>query len=196
MPRSFRRLLLIASLAGFLTGAGAGEPPSGWWSRLKVRDLQGDPLQLGGRWIVLVFLSPECPVANADIPVLNALAAEFAPHGFSFVGAYADPNLRLPDLRQHAADYHLAFATADDRDQLLVRATGATYTPEVFVFSRDGMLLYRGRIDDRVVDLDTARPTATRQDLREVLAALDAGRPVPFASQHGFGCAIPQTVKP
>jgi thiol-disulfide isomerase/thioredoxin len=188
--------LVAFCFAGFMTSASAAGPDSTWWPRLNVHDLQGEPLQPAGRWVVLVFLSPECPVANADIPVLNALATEFAPQGISFIGVYADPNLKLPELRQHAADYHLTFATADDRAQQLVRATGATYTPEVFVFSRDGALLYRGRIDDRVVDLDTARPAATRQDLREVLSALAAGRSVPFARQRGFGCAIPQLVKP
>jgi hypothetical protein len=124
---------------------------------------------------VIVFLSPECPVANADVPVLNALAAEFAPRGFSFVGAYADPALSLADLRRHAAGYRLAFPAVDDRARRLVRAAGATFTPEVCVFSRAGALLYRGRIDDRVEDYGAARPSATHEDLREVLAALAAG---------------------
>jgi hypothetical protein len=111
------------------------------------------------------------------------------------VGVYVDPTLALPALRRHAADYHLAFATADDRVQRLVRATGATYTPEVFVFSPDGARLYRGRIDDRVGDFGEARPAATKQDLREVLSALATGQAGPFEDHPGFGCAIPQPVK-
>ena len=193
MSSLLRRLFIIVSLTGFLSAA---EPSSAWWRRLDVHDLQGVPLKADGRWIVLVFLSPECPVANADIPVLNALAGEFAPRGFSFVGAYVDPNTGLAEFRRHAADYHLALAPADDRDQRLVRLTGATYTPEVFVYARDGSLLYRGRIDDRVEDFSSARPAATHQDLRDVLVALASGQAGPFPNQRGFGCAIPRLVKP
>ena len=196
MCRSLRRLFLVISVTWLPLAVSAADAGSDWWDGLNVRDLQGAQLHPRGRWIVVVFLSPECPVANADIPVLNALAGEFAPKGVSFVGAYADPNLELPALREHASAYRVAFETADDRRQRLVHATGATYTPETFVFSADGSLLYRGRIDDRVESLDAARPAATRQDLREVLDALVAGRSGPFPSQPGFGCTIPQRVKP
>lgn len=191
MTRSFRRLLLVLCLLG-LQGRAAGP---GWWEQLSVRGLDGTILAPGGRWIVLVFLSPECPVANADIPVLNTLAAEFAPAGFSFVGAYADPTLPFADLRRHAAEFHLGFPAADDREQRLVHAAGATRTPEVCVFSRAGALLYRGRIDDRVEDFGAARPRAAHEDLRDVLTALAAGRPGPFANRPGFGCSIPEPAR-
>jgi len=192
MPRLIRRLLLAACL---LPLAASAAPPEGW-GRLEVRDLDGRPLDPAGRWLVVVFLSPECPVANAEIPALNALAAEFGPHGVAFVGAYADPTLATADLRRHTHDYQLAFPAADDRTQRLKRAAGATCTPEVGVFARDGTLLYRGRIDDRVEDFGAARPVATREDLREVLTALLAGRPGPFPFRPGFGCAIPAPAAP
>jgi hypothetical protein len=191
MPRLFSGL--IAALCLLAPAARAAE--MGWWRQLDVRGLDGAALTPAGRWIVVVFLSPECPVANADIPVLNALAREFGPRGATFVGAYADPTLTLPELRRHATDYRLQYSLVDDRDQRLARAAGATYTPEVCVYSRDGALLYRGRIDDRVGGFGAARPAATREDLREVLAALVAGRPGPFPSQPGFGCALPAPVR-
>jgi len=196
MFRLLRCLFLVAGLPGLLrVSAPAREPAPDWWGGLAVRDLSGAPVPLTGRWIVVVFISPECPVANGAIPVLNALAADFAPDGVSFVGAYADPSLAPAVIRKHAAEYRIDFATADDRDQRLARATQAAYTPEAFVFSRDGTLLYRGRIDDRVRDFGAARPRAAHQDLREVLSALVAGRPVPFATRPGFGCSIPDPVR-
>lgn len=189
------RLLFLLSLC--LAGpAAASEPGSSWWNRLEARDLSGAPLPANGKWIVLVFLSPECPLANADVPVLNRLAADFAPSGVAFVGVYADPTLGLATLKRHAAEFRLAFPVVDDRAQRLRRFTGATYTPEVLVYSAAGTLAYRGRIDDRVTDFGPARPAATHEDLRDVLAALTAGRAAPFAERPGFGCAIPEAVKP
>jgi len=135
-------------------------------------------------------------VSNASIPVLNHLAAEFGPQGFTFVGAYVDPTADLAALRSHAADYSLALIAADDRAHRLARLAGATYTPEAVVFTAAGARVYDGRIDDRVGSLGASRPAATHQDLRDVLLALAAGRPGPFKGVTGYGCAIPEAVAP
>lgn len=195
MFRLFRSMFFLAGMLGFLGAAVAQETAEGWWTRLDVHDLDGAPLTAKGRWIVVVFISPECPVANASIPVLNALAREYVAAGVEFVGVYADPTLDASLLRRHAADYRLAFSTADDRSQKLVHWTGATYTPETFVFSHDGALLYRGRIDDRVTGFSASRPAATHEDLHDILRALTAEKPVPFTSRPGFGCSIPEVKK-
>jgi hypothetical protein len=184
-------LLAVVLLSGV---AAAQNPP--WWAGLGVRDLKGGPLAVKGRWIVVVFLGQECPVSNVAISTLNRLAAEFGPRGFDFVGAYVDATADLPALREHAAAYAVGFATADDRAHRLVNAAGATYTPEVAVFTPQGARLYRGRIDDRVGDFGAARPTAAHQDLRDALAAIAAGRPIPSDGRHGFGCAIPELAVP
>lgn len=191
MFRLIRRLLIAGLLALPAFSAAADG-----WGKLGLRDLDGRPLNPAGRWLVVVFLSPECPVANAEIPVLNALAADFGRSGVSLVGAYADPALATDDLRRHVRDYRLGFPVADDRRQQLKRAAGATRTPEACVFNRAGELLYRGRIDDRVEDYGAARPRATQEDLRNVLTALLAGQTGPFRFQPGFGCAIPPAAAP
>ncbi|HVU17799.1 MAG TPA: redoxin domain-containing protein [Candidatus Didemnitutus sp.] len=191
MSRPLRCLLLCACLGGLPGGAIAAD----WWTNLARRDLDGAALSSGPHWIAVVFISPECPVANAEIPVLNDLAAGFSGRGVLIVGAYADPTLDPKDLRRHATEYGLKFPTTDDRDHRLVRLAHATYTPEVCVFDREGKIIYRGRIDDRADGYGAARPKATEEDLREVLSALVAGRPVPFAEKPGFGCSIPGTAE-
>jgi hypothetical protein len=192
--RRWTTAVLALSLCALAADAPPGAP--GWWRRLAIRDLNGAPLRPASPRIVVVFLSTECPVSNTYIPVLNRLAADFSPRGFAFVGAYVDPESDLPSLREHARSYAISFATADDRAHRLVRAASAKITPEVAVFSDEGAVLYRGRIDDRVGDLGFARPAATHNDLREVLEAIAAGKPGPFPSRPGFGCFIPERVGP
>jgi hypothetical protein len=186
--------LLALALPGLAVAAETPPLAPHWWRQLAVRDLDGAPLRPAGQRIVVVFLSAECPVSNTYIPVMNRLAADFSRHGFSFVGAYVDPESELPSLREHARSFAIAFPTADDRGQRLARAASATITPEVAVFSPDGAVLYRGRIDDRVGDLGFARPAAVHNDLRDVLEAIAAGKPGPFPSKPGFGCFIPERV--
>jgi hypothetical protein len=141
-------------------------------------------------------MGQECPVSNASVPVLNKLASEFGPKGFSFVAAYVDPTADTASLRAHAADYGIRFPVADDRGHALVRRGGASYTPEVVVFNIQGERLYSGRIDDRVGDRGASRPVAAHEDLREVLVAIEAGSRGPFESKPGYGCSIPEAVRP
>jgi hypothetical protein len=188
-------MLLLSALA---LGCFASEAPPGppqWWRQLAVRDLDGSTLRLASRRIVVIFISAECPVSNGYIPVMNQLAADFSKRGFTFVGAYVDPESDLPSLRAHARSFAISFATADDREHRLVRAASATVTPEVAVFSEDGAVVYRGRIDDRVGDLGAAKPAATHNDLREVLAAIAEGKPGPFPPKPAFGCFISERVR-
>ena len=174
-------------------GKGPGGDASAWWRDLGVRDLRGAPLNPRARWYVVVFLGQECPVSNASVPVLNKLAAEFAPSGIVFIGAYVDPTADIESLRTHASDYLISFPTADDRDHRLVRVAGATYTPEVAVFSSHGAKLYLGRIDNRVGENGAVRPAAAaHQELHEVLAAIAAGSQGPFPGKPGYGCSIPE----
>jgi len=205
-PSSAARLVARAPLAGSaalalalllpLSRGGDAGAPAGWWRELQVRDLRGAPLNPDGRWFVVIFLGQECPVSNASIPALNALASEFSPKGFAFVGAYVDPTVGLDVFQAHARDYAIGFPTADDRGHRLARAAGAAYTPEAAVFSSAGARLYLGRIDDRVGESGAARPAATHQDLRDVLVALASGAAGPFREVTGYGCTIPEEVHP
>ncbi len=191
----FRRslcLLLLATACALRVSAAA---PAGWLERAGVRDLSGRPVASSARWFAVVFLSPDCPLANNAVPILNQLARDFAGQPVAVIGAYVDGDLELPALRAHAKAYGLTFLAVDDRAHHLVALAHATYTPQAAVFSADGILLYRGRIDDRVGEIAAERPAATTHDLHDVLAALVAGEAGPFPDRSGFGCAIPQSLK-
>jgi hypothetical protein len=58
------------------------------------------------------------------------------------------------------------------------------------VFDARGDLVYRGRIDDRFVELGRERPAATKHDLEEALALTLAGKPVAPSTTLAFGCFI------
>jgi AhpC/TSA family len=187
-------LILAALFAAAAPASQAGAAP--WWDALRVQTLEGAPFAPAARWYVVIFIGQDCPVSNGYIPVLNRLAEEFSAKGFAFVGAYVDPTADRAALKAHAAAYAIGFAVADDRDQRLARAAGASYTPEVVVFSAAGAKLYGGRIDDRVGALGAAKPAAAHEELRDVLAALASGAAGPFKGVAGYGCALPEPLRP
>jgi hypothetical protein len=189
--------LLSASLCLSLglVACGAATPVPTWWRDLDLHDLAQQPLPAPTRTLVVVFLDPECPVANGYVPVLNALAREFTSRGVAFIGAYSDPTMDVDRLRSHARDFAINFTTTDDRGQRLAHYANATYSSEAAVFDAKGKLLYRGRIDDRVDASGASRPAATRHDLRDVLLRILAGESGPFVSLPGYGCALATPLK-
>jgi hypothetical protein len=162
-----------------------------WWDGLDLRNSDGARIPITERWVVLAFLDPECPVANACLPVLNALFRSFRGKGVQVIGVYTDSALTSERLHQHGREFAIEFPVVQDRDHRLLRLSGATYSSEVAVCDARGTVLYRGRIDNRVGEDGAARPKATEHDLAAVLERLHAGETGPFPSRPGFGCYLP-----
>jgi len=150
-------------------------------------DLENRPRRLSewrGRTVVLNFWSCECPQSERtdillkeltsgrdDGPVLLSIAPNRneSPEAISAVAhARALPMLLL-DSNHEVADLY-----------------GAQTTPHVFVIDAEGVLRYRGAVDD--VTFRQRRPT--RFYLREALDALRRDKRPPVPETLAYGCAI------
>jgi hypothetical protein len=76
-----------------------------------------------------------------------------------------------------------------DPRHALVRRVQASVTPEAAVVV-EGTVRYRGRIDDRYVELGRERPAPTTHDLEDALTAVLSGRPVARPTTQAVGCFI------
>jgi hypothetical protein len=81
-----------------------------------------------------------------------------------------------------------------DLGQKLVKLTGVTVTPEVAVVNGT-QVLYRGRIDDRYLELGKDRPEPTRRDLEAALEAIAAGKAVAVPETRAVGCILADLLK-
>ena len=91
------------------------------------------------------------------------IADAFGPKGVVFRLVYPNPCRETP--RRSASTwpryaYEGAVEAVRDPEQALVKFAGATVTPEAAVVA-GGRVVYRGRIDDRYVDLGRERPAPT-----------------------------------
>jgi hypothetical protein len=158
-------------------------------------DLQGAthyPLDTrGARAVVLLFISTDCPIANYYATEINALVKDNQKRPVRFFLIHADPELTPEAARKHAATYGFPCPVLIDRKHRLVKAAGVTVTPEAAVFTPEGKVAYRGRIDDTYADLGKRRVAPNRRDLRDALTAVLAGRPVAEARTTALGCPIP-----
>ncbi len=156
-----------------------------------------DPLAPGDDLRVLVFVRRDCPIANRYAPELARLQESFpatGAHPVRFVLVYVDPADTPALVEAHRREYALTLPWALDPDHRLARRAGATVTPEAAVYSPAAgaarALLYRGRIDDRFVDVGRTRPAATRHELQDAIAAAIGGRRPAPAGGPAIGCFI------
>ena len=133
---------------------------------------------------LLIFLSAECPVSNDYVGRLNAIARDYAGR-VTMVGVNSNRNEAAEQVRQHAADYRLAFPVYKDPDNRLADALGISVTPQAVILDSEQRLRYRGRIDD-----SQRSPRVTRSDARLALDAVVAGKAVSSPETKAFGCSI------
>ena len=140
--------------------------------------------------ILLFFVTTDCPVANSYVPEMNRIRDAYAPRGVAVYAVQSETSMPDAAVAQYALEYRYGFPLLLDPRQELVKLANATVTPQAAVLAPDGRVLYLGRIDNRVEDFGKQRPRATESYVREVLDAVLAGKPAPFASHHSVGCSI------
>jgi hypothetical protein len=161
--------------------------------RVQFDGSQADPRvpPSGAKAIVWLFTSTDCPVSNRYAPEVRRLVARFGPEGVVFRLIYPNPHETPLSIREHMTAFAYAGTTQAFHDpaQTLVKLSGVTVTPEAAVYA-GGRIVYRGRIDDRYVDLGRERPAATEHDLADALAAVVSGKPVLKPVTQAVGCFI------
>ncbi|MBI3491286.1 MAG: hypothetical protein HY047_05825 [Acidobacteria bacterium] len=141
--------------------------------------------------IVFLFTSTDCPISNRYAPEVRRLATTYGPKGVVFRLIYPNPAETASAIREHLASFAYAGVAHAYRDPKLdlVKFVGATITPEAAIVA-GGKIVYRGRIDDRYVDLGLERPAATTHDLDDAIEAVVAGKKVPHPTTQAVGCFI------
>ncbi len=188
MPLPFRaRVRLLAVMLVGAAAAASAQPPV----RLDGSDSDPRRVPAGVKALVFLFMSTDCPISNRYAPEVRRLAARFGPEGVMFRLIYPNPGDRPDAIRDHMADFGYAGAMQafHDPEQALATFSGVTITPEAAVYA-GGRLVYRGRIDDRYVDLGRERPSATVHDLADALTAVLSGNPVSHPVTPAVGCFI------
>jgi hypothetical protein len=167
---------------------------------VRVSDLDDRPIDpfkapAGTKALAFLFVSVECPISNRYAPEVRRLYDKFTAQGITFSVVYPNPIEPVAAIRRHLKDYGYPMRALRDPRHDLVKAAGATITPEAVVVDPQGRVLYRGRIDDRYVSLGVERPIATRHDLDEALTDIVAGKAPRQATTQAVGCYIADFVQ-
>jgi thiol-disulfide isomerase/thioredoxin len=187
-------LQLCGCASGTMSSTQSRQTTSGGATGLALADVTGavhHPLETqGDSAVVLVFIASDCPISNGYAPEINRICQAYALSHIRFYLVQVDTDMSDADAAQHARDFAYPCPVLLDRRHELVRRLGATVTPEAFVIAPGGAVAYRGRIDDRYVDLGKSRVVPTTHDLRDALNALLDGNAPPVAQTKAIGCPI------
>jgi peroxiredoxin len=89
-------------------------------------------------------------------------------------------------MQARAKERGFAFPYVVDATSDVARAFGAARTPEVFLFDKEGKLVYHGAVDDN--GQDAAK--VDKAYLKDALDAVAGGKAVPVAETKSIGCSI------
>ncbi len=164
-----------------LGGCATSRPPA---------PLRGTP----GEVTVLVFGAVDCPIANAYAPELAAIDRQCGERHVAMWYVYPADSLDAAAVDAHRRDFALAMPFALDPEHRIVRAVGATVTPEAAVLRFTGPdrfeVVYLGRIDDQYAGIGKRRARSEHHDLRDAIDAAASGQPIAAPRTTAYGCFI------
>src|SRR5919107_3757885 len=141
--------------------------------------------------VTLIFTCNHCPYAQAWEDRIVQTQADYADRGVQVIAIHSNdpeqyPDDSFPRMKERAQEKGFNFPYLFDESQEVARAYGAERTPEVFLFGKDGTLLYHGTVDDNYED-----PKAVKNYyLRDALDAALADEEPPVVETRPIGCTI------
>ena len=145
----------------------------------------------GDRGLLVVFTCNHCPYALAVWPRVVRLA-EYG-KGMRVNAVAINPNINpaFPDdapdkMLVKIKEFGITFPYLVDENQQVAERFKAQCTPDIYLFNKDKQLVYHGRIDDNWKDEDAV----TREELKEAMNHMAAGRAMAAKQYPSMGCSI------
>ena len=142
--------------------------------------------------LLVVFTCNHCPYAQAVWERLIRLAKYSRRLGVKTVAI--NPNARNPNYPEDSPQkmvemiekLGIDFPYLVDETQRVAKEFGAQCTPEMYLFNSNKKLVYHGRMDDNWKD----EKKVTKEELKEAIENLCAGKPISEKQYPALGCSI------
>jgi len=178
-------LLLMCGTAYPACAADIGSPIANF----QLSDISGDIRSLrsfSGKVVALVFWSYKCPVVLAYNSRIEELQKKYGAKGVAVLGVDSCANESPEEIRANIANLQITFPVLLDSEGNVAEKLGATHAPSVFILDREGILRYKGALDNNKKPGERGRIAYAEDVLDSVLS----GRPVSVSETRPFGCSI------
>ncbi len=192
-----KSLMLILPLI-LVTTAAAGELELGSAIPLgdvKMTDVSGRKVSLndamGKNGLLVIFSCNTCPWVDAWEDRYIVISQKYQKKDVGMIAINPNAASRgngdgLTDMQKRAKEAGYTFHYTVDEGSQLASAFGATRTPHIYLFSKEGKLIYRGAIDDNARKARKVK----KPYLINAIDAMIEGKPVSVTSTKALGCGI------
>ena len=141
-----------------------------------------------GKAVVLEWTNPECPFVQRHYQAntMEKLAAALGAKEVVWLAVNSTYSNTPADTQAWKTEQGFRYATLQDSDGTIGHAYGARTTPHMFVIDAEGVLRYRGAIDDDPRG-DAAAP---RNYVDAAVQALFAGASPDPSDTKSYGCSV------
>jgi len=155
-----------------------------------------------GKWVVLEWFNPNCPFVRKFYGpgYLQKWQKEWAEKGVNWI-LVSSSHAGHPDHVAVADIPAVLTKLKIDSAKLLIdetgavgKAYGATNTPQVFLISPEGVIVYQGAIDDRRTSDPSDVPLA-KNFLLQALKEATSGEKVEVTATRPYGCSVKYAAK-
>jgi peroxiredoxin len=195
------KLLLTCGLVVAAAGLGLAETQIGKpVPNFTLVDTNGKKISLAdfkGKYVVLEWYNPDCPFVGKHYKSRNmqGLQKEFTSKGVAWIAIDSsapgkEENYPPTELNQISArDGASRTALLLDPEGTVGRMYGAKTTPDMYIISPAGILLYKGAIDDKRSTDQADMKTATNF-VKTALQEAMTGKPVTKSDTQPYGCSV------
>jgi peroxiredoxin len=141
--------------------------------------------------LCIIFMCNHCPYVIAVQERINQIAKDYAGRSFALAAINPNDDDAYPEdsfenMKIRAKEIGYVFPYLRDETQETARAYDAACTPDVYVYDKDRILRYRGRIDDNWKD----ETNVTRKELRLAIDKVLEDKDIDFDMIPTIGCSI------
>lgn len=141
--------------------------------------------------LVLIFMCNHCPYVKAIADRLVEFQNKFDKMDVQLAGINSNDEITYPEdsfdnMKVFAEKHKFNFPYLHDYTQETAGKYGAVCTPDIFVYDRDRILRYRGRLDDSWKDESLVK----EKDLEKAVRLLLENKEIDFTQIPSIGCSI------
>ena len=197
MKKAVITLLMLPALALFAATSYAPLPIGATLPKadIKLKDFSGKEITLKSAMkengLLVMFSCNTCPVVINNQSRTNEICQYALTKNVGVVLLNSNEANRggsesLKAMQEYANSQNYQWFYAEDKNNVLADAFGASRTPECFLFNKEGKLVYHGAIDDNPSDAGSV----SRRHLKEAIDESAAGKDVTVKTSKSVGCGI------
>jgi thiol-disulfide isomerase/thioredoxin len=139
-------------------------------------------------YTVLMFIAPDCPLCKTMSTPFSELSVKYP--DMQFLAVYSGTLYEPMELNMFATETKLKPRIFRDYEYEVAHQLKASVTPEFFLVDNNATIIYRGMMDDRILELGSYKQQWDKHYLIDAIDATIANKKPVLAKTEPIGCIL------